>query len=69
MVTTEKRGNLGQYVEEILCGEIGEALEQAVPRSWGCPIPGSIQGDIGWDSEQLGLVKGAPAYSRGFEVR
>jgi len=31
----------------------------------GCPLPGSIQGQNGWDFEQPGLVGGVPAYSRG----
>jgi len=33
-----------------------------------CPLPGSIQGQAGWGSEQPGLVGGVPAYSRGLEL-
>ncbi|KAJ7411391.1 hypothetical protein WISP_102642 [Willisornis vidua] len=43
--------------------EYNEALEQ-VAHSCGCPIPGSVQGQVGWGSEQPGLVEGVPAHSR-----
>ena len=33
--------------------EGGEALEQVVQRSGGCPIPGDSQGQAGWGSEHL----------------
>ncbi|KAK4830959.1 hypothetical protein QYF61_014418 [Mycteria americana] len=39
--------------------ESGEALEQVAQRSHGCPIPGSVQGQVGWGFEQPGLVEGA----------
>lgn len=32
-----------------------------------CPIPGHIQGDIGWGLEQSGLAEGVPAQGRGLE--
>jgi len=38
-------------------GESGEALEQVAQRSCGCPFPGSVQGQVGWSSEQPGLVE------------
>jgi len=36
-------------------------LDQVAQRSCGCPLPGSIQGQVGWGSEQPGLVEGVPA--------
>lgn len=44
--------------EEILDYEGGEALEQMAQRSSGCPITGSVKGQVGWSSELLGLVEG-----------
>lgn len=32
-------------------------MAQVVQREGRCPIPGSIQGDVEWDSEQPGLVE------------
>jgi len=34
-------------------------------RSCGCPIPGAVQGQIGWSPEWPPLVKGVPAHGRG----
>jgi len=45
----------------------GEALAQVVQRSCGCPLPGSVQGQVGWGFEQPGLVEGVPAHGRGLE--
>jgi len=36
--------------------EGGEALVQVAQRSCGCPLPGSVQGQVGWGLEP-GLVK------------
>lgn len=36
-------------------------LEQGAQKSWGCPITGSFQGQVGWDIEQPDLVKAVPA--------
>ena len=55
--------------EEILHCEGGEALEQAAQRDCGCPLPGSVQGQVGWGFEQSGLVEGVPAHSRGVGTR
>jgi len=30
-----------------------------------CPIPGNIEGQVGWSSEQPGLVEDVPAHCRG----
>ncbi|KAK4815951.1 LOW QUALITY PROTEIN: hypothetical protein QYF61_010445 [Mycteria americana] len=34
------------------------ALEQVAHRSCGCPIPGNVQGQVGWGFEQPGLAEG-----------
>ena len=39
--------------------------EQIDQRGCECPLPGSAQGQAGWDYEQTGLEKGVPVYSRG----
>jgi len=33
------------------------------------PLPGSVQGQAGWSSEQPGLVEGVPAHGRGVGIR
>lgn len=39
-------------------------------RSCGCPIPGSVQGQVGWGgSEQSDLVEGTSAHGRGVRAR
>ena len=35
----------------------------------GCPLPGSVQGQVGWSSEHPGLVKDVPARGRGLGTR
>ena len=40
-------------------------LEQIAQRGSGGPIPGNTQGQVGWGSEQSGLVKDVPAHCRG----
>jgi len=35
----------------------------------GCPLPGSVQGQVGWGFEQPGLVEGVPAHGRGVGTR
>jgi len=44
--------------------EGGEAREQVAQRSCGCPLPGSVQGQVGWGFEQPGLVEGLTAHVR-----
>ena len=34
----------------------GEVLERAARRSCGCPVPGGVQGQVGWGPGQPGLV-------------
>ena len=55
--------------EEILYSESGEALEQVAQRSCGCPIPGSVQEQVGWGFEQPGLLGDVPAHDRGVGIR
>jgi len=43
--------------------------EQVAQRSCGCPLPGSVQGQAGWSSEQPGLVEDVPAHGRGVGTR
>ncbi|KAK4822058.1 hypothetical protein QYF61_008867, partial [Mycteria americana] len=50
--------------EEIFYNEGGEALAQVAQRGGRCPIPGNIQGQVGWGSEQPDLVEDVPAYCR-----
>lgn len=54
-----------RYEEEIDC-EGGATLEQGARES-GCTICGHVQGQVGQDPEQPGLVKGVPAHSGGLE--
>jgi len=53
----------------VLYYESCEALEQVAQRSCGCPLPGSVQGQVGWGFEQPGLVQGVPAHGRGVGTR
>jgi len=46
-----------------------ETLEQVAQRSRDCPLPGSVQGWVGWSSEQPGLVEDVPAHGRGVGTR
>ena len=52
--------------------ESAEVLEQAAQGGCGCPIPGGVQGQVGWGLEQPDLVfhlaVGNPACSLGVET-
>ena len=54
---------------EVLYYESGKELEQAAQRGCGCPVPGGVQGQVGWGPRQPGLVLnvevGDPACCRG----
>jgi len=54
-----------RYKKEILHYEGDEALAQVAQRSCGCPLPGSVQGQVAWGFEQPGLVEGVCAHGRG----
>ena len=45
-----------------------EVLAQAAHRSCGCPIPGDIQGQVGWGPGQPDLVVGNAVQGRGLEL-
>ena len=53
----------------VLNSESTEVLEQAAQRGCGCPVPGGVQGQVGWGLGQPGLVLnvevGGPACGRG----
>jgi len=53
-----------RYKKGIVYCVDSEALEQVAQRSCGCPLPGSVQGQVGRGLEQPGLVEGVPACSR-----
>ena len=57
-----------QKASHILYNEGGETLEQVAQRGSGGPIPGDIQAQVGWGSEQHDLVKDIPAHCRGVEL-
>ena len=40
-------------------------MRQVSQRSGGCPVPGSVQGQVGQGFDQLDLVEGVPAHGRG----
>ena len=52
--------------------ESGEVLEQAAQRGCSCPVPGGVQGQVGWSTGQPGLVidieVGGPACGKGTET-
>ena len=54
---------------EIFYRESGKVLEQAAHRGCGCPVPGGVQGQVGWGPGQPGLVLnmevGRPTCGRG----
>ncbi|NXG59602.1 ANS1A protein, partial [Hemiprocne comata] len=43
----------------------GETLSQVAQGSCGCPISGSVEGQVGWGLEQPGRVGGVPAHAGG----
>ena len=53
------------HTEDIFYDEGGETLEQVAQRRCGCPIIGSVQGQVEWSFEQPHLVKDVPAHGRG----
>ena len=55
--------------EEILYCEGGETLEQVAQISCGCPLPGSVQGQVGRGIDQPDVVEGVPAHGRGVGER
>jgi len=58
-----------EYKEETSYYEGGEALAQVAQRSCGWPLPGSVQGQVGWGFEWSGLVESVPAHGRAVGTR
>jgi len=50
---------------EIFSNEGGETPGQVAQRGGRCPVPRNPQGQVGWGSEQPGLVEAVPAHCRG----
>ena len=50
------REDLGWVLGEIVDQESGEVLAQAAQRGCECPVPGDVQGQVGWGPGQPGLV-------------
>ncbi|KFU85660.1 Ras GTPase-activating-like IQGAP3, partial [Chaetura pelagica] len=48
--------------EGIVECEGGESLGQVAQRSCGCPIPGGVEGQVGWGLEQPGLLGARPGH-------
>jgi len=48
--------------------EGGETLAQVAQRSCGCPIPGGVQCQVGWDFGQPDLMGDVPANGKGLEL-
>jgi len=63
---TEPKPN---FKTEILHYEGGEALAQVAQRRCGCPLPGSVQGQVGCGFEQPGVAEDVPAHGRGVGTR
>ena len=61
----EGRFRLYRYQEGIFYDEGGETLKRVAQRGSGGPIPGNIQGQVGWGSEQPRLVEDVAAHYRG----
>jgi len=59
----------GHLLVKILYCEGGEALAQDAQRSCACPLPGSVQGQVGRGFEHRGLVEGVPAHGKGVGTR
>ena len=56
------------YKEEIFYCKCAETLERVSQRGRRCPIPGNIEGQVGWGSEQPDLVVDAPAHCKGLGI-
>ena len=53
----------------VVTNSVGEVLAQAAQRGCGCPVPGGVQGQVGWGPGQpgpdLNVEVGGPACGRG----
>ena len=73
----DAQGDKTSLLQSLLCTAIwgspswcfeDETLAQVAQWGYGCPLPGSTQGQAGWGCKQPGLGGGIPAYSRGLEL-
>jgi len=64
-----KEGRFRLDVRKQIFTEGDETVEQVTQRSCGCPLPGSVQGQVGWGFKQPGLVEGVPGHGRGVRTR
>ena len=55
--------------KEIIFYGSGETLAQIAQGSCGCPLPGSVPGQVGWGFIQPGLGEDVPARDKGVETR
>ena len=58
-----------RYQEEIPYCEGGETLGQVAQQGCGCPLPASIEGQVGCGFEQSFLLGRVSTYSRGVLTR
>jgi len=65
MVLKWKRVDYIGQKEDIFYDEGSETLEQVAWRTYGCPIVGSVQGQVGRSFKQPDVVKDDPAYGIG----
>ena len=56
-------------IMKLFHSEGDELLDRVAQRICGCPIPESVQGQVGWDPEQYDLVGGHPAHNKGFRKK
>ena len=68
-----KEERFGLHVRwNIFQSEVGDMMEQVSQRTCGCPIPGGVQSQVGWDLEQTDLapdlVVDNPAHGRRVEL-
>lgn len=55
-----RRTGLDEILGKIIYCEGGETLEESAQKSSRCPIPVNVEGQVGWGSDQCGLVEGIP---------
>ena len=60
-----KKGRFRLDVQKLFYNQGGEALAQVAQRGGGCPIPGDIQGQAGWGSEQSDEAIDVPVHCSG----
>ena len=54
-------------MKKVFYNESGQALEHVAQSGGACPLPGDIQGQVGWGSGQTDLVVGVPVYCKRVE--